>query len=98
MRRRYAIRRRRGGQRRYNGALVNTQMLSALVAAIVGFAVGGAVLLRDPRRSVHVLFATFAFNVALQRLLHFLGSTQESTSILRWLAMLAAVSLPATAQ
>jgi two-component system, NtrC family, sensor histidine kinase HydH len=73
-------------------------MLSALVAAIVGFAVGGAVLLRDPRRSVHVLFATFAFNVALQRLLHFLGSTQESGSVLRWTAMLAAVSLPATAQ
>jgi two-component system sensor histidine kinase HydH len=73
-------------------------MLSALVAAIVGLAVGGAVLLRDPRRSVHVLFATFAFNVATQRLLHFLGSTQEQSSILRWLAMLAAVSLPATAQ
>ena len=73
-------------------------MLSALVAAIVGLAVGGAVLLRDPRRSVHVLFATFAFNVAIQRLLHFLGSTQDQGSILRWLAMLAAVSLPATAQ
>ena len=77
---------------------MNTQTLSALVAAIVGFAVGGAVLLRDARRSVHVLFATFAFNVALQRLLHFLGSTQESDSVLRWAAMLAAVSLPATAQ
>lgn len=73
-------------------------MLSALVAAIVGFAVGGAVLLRDPRRSVHVLFATFAFNVAVQRLLFFLGSTQEGNSLLRWTAMLAAVSLPATAQ
>jgi two-component system, NtrC family, sensor histidine kinase HydH len=77
---------------------VNTQTLSALVAAIVGLAVGGAVLLRDTRRSVHVLFATFAFNVAIQRLLVFLGSTQESSSILRWAAMLAAVSLPATAQ
>jgi two-component system sensor histidine kinase HydH len=73
-------------------------MLSALVAAIVGLAVGGAVLLRDPRRSVHVLFATFAFNLAVQRLLNFLGSTQDSGSILRWAAMLAAVSLPATAQ
>jgi two-component system, NtrC family, sensor histidine kinase HydH len=73
-------------------------MLSALVAAIVGFAVGGAVLLRDARRSVHVLFATFAFNIAAQRLLNFLGSTQDSVSILRWASMLAAVSLPATAQ
>lgn len=77
---------------------MNTQTLSALVAAIVGFAVGGAVLLRDSRRGVHVLFATFAFNVAVQRLFHFLGSTQESGSLLRWAAMLAAVSLPATAQ
>ena len=73
-------------------------MLSALVAAIVGLAVGGAVLLRDARRSVHVLFATFAFNVAVQRLFNFLGATQESSSLLRWAAMLAAVSLPATAQ
>ncbi|MBN2575361.1 MAG: hypothetical protein JXP73_12430 [Deltaproteobacteria bacterium] len=77
---------------------MNTQTLSALVAAIVGLAVGGAALLRDPRRSVHVLFATFTFNVAVQRLLHFLGSSQESGSLLRWAAMLAAVSLPATAQ
>lgn len=77
---------------------MNTQTLSALVAAIVGLAVGGAVLLRDHRRGVHVLFATFAFNVAVQRLLMFLGSGQDTGSLLRWAAMLAAVSLPATAQ
>jgi len=77
---------------------VNTQTLSALVAAIVGLAVGGAVLLRDPRRGVHALFATFAFNVAAQRLLMFLASSQDSNSLLRWAALLAAVSLPATAQ
>ena len=77
---------------------MNTQTLSALVAAIVGLAVGGAVLLRDHRRSVHVLFATFAFNVAVQRLLMFLGSPQDAGSLLRWGAMLAAVSLPTTAQ
>jgi two-component system sensor histidine kinase HydH len=77
---------------------LNTQTLSALVAAIVGLAVGGAVLLRDPRRGVHVLFATLAFNVAIQRLMVFLGSSQETNSILRWASMLAAVSLPATSQ
>jgi len=77
---------------------LNTQTLSALVAAIVGLAVGGAVLLRDSRRSVHVLFATFAFNVALQRMLMFFAASQDSGSLLRWGAMLAAVSLPATAQ
>lgn len=64
----------------------------------MGLAVGGAVLLRDARRSVHVLFATFAFNVAIQRLLMFLGSSQDTGSLLRWGAMIAAVSLPATAQ
>lgn len=68
------------------------------MAAIVGFAVGGAVLLRDSRRSVHVLFATFAFNLAIQRLFLFLSSSQDATSLLRWGGMLAAVSLPATAQ
>lgn len=62
------------------------------------FAVGGAVLLRDSRRAVHVLFVTFAFNLAIQRLLMFLSSSQESWSLLRWGSMLAAVSLPATAQ
>jgi signal transduction histidine kinase len=77
---------------------LNTQTLSALVAAIVGLAIGGAVLLRDPRRSVHALFAIFAFNVAIQRLLMFLSSSQDSGSLLRWAAILAAVSLPATAQ
>lgn len=77
---------------------MNTQTLSALVAAIVGLAVGGAVLLRDSRRSVHVLFATFAFNIALQRFLLFLGYSQDANSLVRWASMLAAVSLPATAQ
>jgi signal transduction histidine kinase len=77
---------------------LNAQTLAALVAAIVGFAVGGAVLLRDSRRAVHVLFATFAFNVAIQRLLMFLSSSQDASSLLRWGGMLAAVSLPATAQ
>ena len=80
------------------GSALNTQTLSALVAAIVCFAVGGAVLLRDSRRSVHVLFATFAFNLAIQRLFLFLGSSQDASSLLRWGGMLAAVSLPATAQ
>ncbi len=55
-------------------------------------------LLRDSRRSVHVLFATFAFNLAIQRLFLFLSSSQDASSLLRWGAMLTAVSLPATAQ
>jgi two-component system, NtrC family, sensor histidine kinase HydH len=65
----------------------STQALSALVAAIVGFAIGASVVLREPRRGTNVLFATFALNVGLQ-----------STEVSGWLAMMAAVSLPATAQ
>ena len=78
---------------------MNTQTLSALVAAIVSLAIGGAVLLRESRRAVHVLFATFAFNIALEKLLSFLASgATEPDSLLKWAVMVAAVSLPATAQ
>ena len=37
---------------------MSIQPVSALVAAIVSFAIGGSVLLREPRRRAHVLFAT----------------------------------------
>lgn len=77
---------------------MNTETLSALVAAIVGLAIGGSVLLREPRRGVHVLFATFAFNIAIQRLLAFLSAGQEADSLLAWAALATSVSLPATAQ
>jgi two-component system, NtrC family, sensor histidine kinase HydH len=78
---------------------LNTQTLSALVAAIVSLAIGGAVLLREPRRAVHVLFATFAFNIALEKLLSFFSTgASEPDSLLKWAVMAAAVSLPATAQ
>jgi signal transduction histidine kinase len=70
-----------------------------LVAAIVSLAIGGAVLLRESRRAVHVLFATFAFNIALQKLLSFFSTGGvEADSLLKWAAMAATVSLPATAQ
>jgi two-component system sensor histidine kinase HydH len=76
---------------------LNTQALSALVAAIVGLAIGGSVVLREPRRSTHVLFATFALNIALYSLFAAfdIGFASEN---FRWAAMMAAVSLPATAQ
>lgn len=67
------------------------------MAAIVGLAIGGSVFLREPRRAAHVLFATFAFNIALYSLFTSFsaGLTSEWFD---WLAMLAVVSLPATAQ
>lgn len=76
---------------------MNAQALPALVAAIVGLAIGGSVLLREPRRGVHVLFATFAFNIALYDVMSFFAAVLDS-EIFRWAAMVAAVSLPATAQ
>ncbi|HXU63352.1 MAG TPA: histidine kinase dimerization/phospho-acceptor domain-containing protein, partial [Polyangia bacterium] len=76
---------------------MSIQPVSALVAAIVSFAIGGSVLLREPRRRAHVLFATFAFNIALYCSLAFLARRFES-SLWDWVSLLAAVSLPATAQ
>lgn len=73
------------------------QQLALLVVAIVSFAIGGAVLLRDPRRRAHVLFATFTFNIALYCFLAFL-SKAFSSALLHWTSLLVAVSLPATAQ
>lgn len=73
------------------------QQLALLVVAIVSFAIGGAVLLRDPRRRAHVLFATFTFNVALYGIFAFLAKGFESPGW-DWAALLVAVSLPATAQ
>jgi signal transduction histidine kinase len=76
----------------------STQALSALVAAIVGFAIGASVVLREPRRGTNVLFATFALNVSLYSLFSSFKVGLGSSEIFGWLAMLAAVSLPATAQ
>jgi two-component system sensor histidine kinase HydH len=78
--------------------VLNTEALSALVAAIVGLAIGGSVLLRESRRGTHVLFTTFAFNIALLKLFSFLAAYYLNPDFFRWATMLAAVSLPATAQ
>jgi signal transduction histidine kinase len=76
---------------------VSLQPVSALVAAIVSFAIGGSVLLREPRRRAHVLFATLSFNVAAFCLISFLAKRFDSP-LLQWLSLVVAVSLPATAQ
>jgi two-component system sensor histidine kinase HydH len=76
---------------------VSIQPVSALVAAIVSFAIGGSVLLREPRRRPHVLFATLAFNIAAWSLLSFF-SRRFDAALFGWLALVVAVSLPATAQ
>jgi two-component system sensor histidine kinase HydH len=76
---------------------LSIQPVSALVAAIVCLAIGGSVLLRDPRRGSHVLFATFAFNIALWSGLSFVAKRFDSPAF-DWASLLVAVSLPATAQ
>jgi two-component system, NtrC family, sensor histidine kinase HydH len=76
---------------------VSIQPVSALVAAIVSFAIGGSVLLREPRRRSHVLFATFSFNIALWSLLSFVAKRFDAP-FFDWASLLVAVSLPATAQ
>jgi two-component system, NtrC family, sensor histidine kinase HydH len=76
---------------------VNIQALSALVATIVGCAIGGSVFLRETRRGAHAVFASFAFNIALHYLFVFLWLGLE-IEFFDWAAMLVAVSLPATAQ
>jgi signal transduction histidine kinase/uncharacterized protein with PQ loop repeat len=76
---------------------MSTQALSALVATIVGCAIGGSVLLRESRRGAQAIFATFAFNIALYHLFSFFSLGLES-EFFDWARMLVAVSLPATAQ
>jgi two-component system sensor histidine kinase HydH len=76
---------------------VSIQPVSALVAAIVSFAIGGSVLLREPRRRAHVLFATLTFNIAAWSLISFFAKRFDAP-FFAWLALMVAVSLPATAQ
>ena len=73
------------------------QQLALLVVAIVSCAIGASVLLRDPRRRAHVLFATFSFNISLYCFLAFIAKGLASPFLL-WTSLVAAVSLPATAQ
>jgi signal transduction histidine kinase len=80
-----------------SASVLSTEALSALVASIVGLAIGGSVLLREPRRGAHVLFATFAFNIALLKLFTFLRLYLVAESF-QLASMFVAVSLPATAQ
>ncbi|HEY2900595.1 MAG TPA: ATP-binding protein [Polyangia bacterium] len=76
---------------------MSIQPVSALVAAIVSFAIGGSVLLREPRRRAHVLFATLSFNIALYSFLSFVAKRFDA-GLFYWASLVVAVSLPATAQ
>ncbi|HMF40965.1 MAG TPA: ATP-binding protein, partial [Polyangia bacterium] len=76
---------------------MSIQPVSALVAAIIILAFASSVLLRDARRRSHVLFATFAVNIAAWSSLSFVAKRFDYPFV-DWVALLVAVSLPATAQ
>ena len=75
---------------------MSIQPVSALLAAIVTFAIGGSVLLRDARRRSHVLFATFSFNITVWSLS--IAAKRLDAAFFDWVSLVVAVSLPATAQ
>jgi two-component system sensor histidine kinase HydH len=74
---------------------VNIQSLSALVAAIVTFAIGWSVVLRDRARRSYSHFAVLCFNLCLWHLATFLQATLESEAMY-FAALLAAVAIPIT--
>jgi two-component system sensor histidine kinase HydH len=54
---------------------VNIQSLSALLAAIVSFAIGSSVVLRDRRQRAYRLFAVFCFVLCLWHISTFLQAS-----------------------
>jgi signal transduction histidine kinase len=60
---------------------VTIQSLTALLAAIVTFAIGGSVLLRDRRRRPYNLFAILCFNVCIWHLASFLEDLLASDAM-----------------
>ncbi len=72
---------------------MNTQALSALVEAIVAFAIGSSVFLRDRRRAQFVRFAALCCLLSLTRAATFLGLILASDAF-RWIALIFAAGLP----
>ncbi len=74
---------------------MNSQSLSALIAAIVTFAIGWSVMLRDRQRRPYFRFATLSFNLCVWHLSSFLRATIDSEAMY-FVSLLAAVVLPLT--
>ena len=72
---------------------MNIQSLSALLAAIVTFAIGGSVLLRDRRQKSYQRFAGLCFTLFAWHILTFLAATLESDVIYQ-LSLVPAVVIP----
>jgi signal transduction histidine kinase len=76
---------------------VNIQSLSALLAAIVTFAIGSSVVLRDRRPRSHRLFAVFCFVQCGWHITTFLQATFPEWEGIYFLSLVAAVALPIVA-
>jgi two-component system, NtrC family, sensor histidine kinase HydH len=72
---------------------VNIQSLSALLAAIVSFAIGSSVVLRDRRQRAYRLFAVFCFVLCTWHITTFLQATLEWDAIY-FMSLVAAVAIP----
>jgi two-component system sensor histidine kinase HydH len=72
---------------------VNIQSLSALLAAIVSFAIGSSVVLRDRRQRAYRLFAVFCFVLCLWHISTFLRSALDWDSVY-FVSLMAAVFIP----
>ncbi len=72
---------------------MNIQSLSALLAAIVSFAIGSSVVLRDRRQRAYRLFAVFCFVLCAWHITTFLQATLEWESVY-FVSLVGAVAIP----
>jgi two-component system, NtrC family, sensor histidine kinase HydH len=72
---------------------VNIQSLSALLAAIVSFAIGSSVVLRDRRQRAYRLFSVFCFVLCAWHITTFLQATLEWESVY-FVSLCASVLIP----
>src|SRR6478609_4663395 len=75
---------------------MNIQSLSALLAAIVTFAIGSSVMLRDRRQPPYRRFATLCFTLAVWHVATFLKLTRKSEAAY-FVSLYSAVAIPVAA-
>ena len=72
---------------------MNIQSLSALLAAIVSFAIGSSVMLRDRRQRAYRLFAVFCFVLCAWHITTFLQATLD-WDVVYFVSLVASVAIP----
>ena len=76
---------------------MNIHSLSALLAAIITFAIGLSVLLRDRRRRTYVTFAVFSFVLCFWYLFTFFAATIKA-DVFIWLSLMFGVAIPVSSE